>query len=147
MRIIALVLLGLLVSGCATVTRGTTDQVQFVSEPPGANVRTSMGHTCVAPCTLQFSRKDEFVATFSMPGHVEQQVQVNTRIAGAGAAGFVGNAVVGGLIGMGVDAATGSTLEHFPNPVSVIMEPVAVAPRGPPRRPAPTRQPPPPPSS
>jgi hypothetical protein len=47
---------------------------------------------------------------------------VATRVAGAGAAGFAGNVLVGGLVGMGVDAATGSTLEHYPNPVSVILE-------------------------
>jgi hypothetical protein len=148
MRIIAVVFLGLLASGCATVTRGTTEQIQFVSEPSGAAVRTSMGHTCVAPCTLPFSRKDEFITTFSMPGYVDQQIPVGTRVAGSGAVGFAGNVLIGGVIGMGVDVATGSALEHFPNPVSAIMEPVAIAPspRGPPaaRRPPPTRQPPPP---
>ena len=30
----------------------------------------------------------------------------------------------GGLVGMGVDAATGSTLEHFPNPVFVTLQPI-----------------------
>jgi hypothetical protein len=36
--------------------------------------------------------------------------------------------------GMGVDAATGSTLEHFPNPVFVTLQPIGkVAP--PPRKP------------
>jgi hypothetical protein len=55
------------------------------------------------------------------------QVPVSTRIAGAGAAGFAGNILVGGLVGMGVDAATGSTLEHFPNPVLASLVPLKKA--------------------
>jgi hypothetical protein len=145
-RIVLVALLGLLVSGCATVTRGTTSQVELLSEPPGAEARTSLGHACVTPCTLQFNRKDEFTVTFSKPGYREQQVDVTTRVAGAGAAGFVGNVVVGGVVGMGVDAFTGSTLEHVPNPVSVELQrlshgapPRAVRPRPP--RPAAPREP------
>ena len=52
-KLLVCVAAGLAVSGCATVTRGTTEQVQITSEPSGADVRTSMGPTCVTPCTLQ----------------------------------------------------------------------------------------------
>ena len=104
--------------GCATVTRGTTSQVTITSEPAGAEARSSLGHACTAtPCTWEVSRKSEFVVNFSKEGYADLQVPVSTRIAGAGAAGFAGNVIVGGLIGMGVDAATGSTLDHYPNPV------------------------------
>jgi membrane-bound inhibitor of C-type lysozyme len=127
-------LAGLTLAGCATVTRGTTNQVQIVSEPSGALARTSLGHQCSTPCTLQLSRKDEFSVTFAMPGYEEQTIVVKTQIAGAGAAGFAGNVLVGGVIGMGVDAATGSTLEHVPNPVSAVLRPL---PRPTPQRSAP----------
>jgi len=109
------------------MTRGTTEQVEILSDPPGAQARTSLGHLCVTPCTLQFERKDPFVVTYSKPGFVPQEVSVTTRVAGAGAAGFVGNVVVGGVVGMAVDAASGSTLEHVPNPVTVTLEPVGSA--------------------
>ena len=102
---------------CATVTRGTTEQITFDSTP-SAEMRTSTGLTCpTTPCTLDVSRKSEFVATFSKQGYQSQNVIVQTRVAGAGAAGFAGNVLIGGVVGMGVDAATGSTLEHYPNPV------------------------------
>ena len=39
--------------------------------------------------------------------------QVATQLAGAGAAGFAGNALLGGLIGMGVDASTGATFRSW----------------------------------
>ncbi len=72
---------------------------------------------------LQVDRKAEFIATFSKDGYEGQDIMVQTRVAGSGAAGFVGNVLVGGLVGMGVDAATGATLEHYPNPVVASLAP------------------------
>jgi len=57
-----------LCASCATITRGTSEQIQIVSDPPGAEARTSMGFVCVTPCTLQAGRKDEFTVTVSKPG-------------------------------------------------------------------------------
>lgn len=126
MRSIFIVCIGAIaLGGCATVTRGTTNQMQIVSEPTGVTARTSLGHQCSTPCTLQVNRKDEFSVVFTHPGYEEQTVRVITQLAGAGAAGFAGNVILGGVVGMGVDAATGSTLEHVPNPVSVVMKPLA----------------------
>ncbi|MDB5595410.1 MAG: translation initiation factor 2 [Hyphomicrobiales bacterium] len=125
MKIIMIAALGLAVSGCATITRGTTDQVAINSEPAGALATTSTGLTCPStPCTFEVPRKSEFVVSFSKPGYSPQQVPVGTKVAGAGAAGMAGNILIGGVIGMGVDASTGATLEHFPNPVFVTLEPV-----------------------
>jgi len=64
-------------------------------------------------------------------------VDVKTQLAGTGAAGFAGNLVAGGVAGMWLDVSTGATLEHSPNPVSVILRPLAPAPAV--RLPAPRR--------
>jgi hypothetical protein len=126
---------------CATVTRGTTEQITFDSEPPAA-MRISTGLTCpTTPCTLQVDRKSEFVATFSKDGYASQDIMVQTRVAGSGAAGFAGNVLIGGIIGMGVDAATGSTLEHYPSPVTASLAPLAVSSKYRGRKPAAARGP------
>jgi PEGA domain len=109
----------ILLGACATVTRGTTNQVQIMSEPSGANVKTSFHQTCTTPCTLTVNRKDSFQVTISLAGYKDEIVNVNTRVAGEGAAGFVGNVIIGGVAGMAADAITGATLEHFPNPIEV----------------------------
>jgi len=83
-----------------------------------------MGFSCVTPCTLQTSRKDEFSVLISKPGYHTVEVPVRTQVAGAGAAGFAGNIILGGVVGMAADAATGATLEHFPNPVTVTLTPL-----------------------
>lgn len=117
--------------GCATVTRGTTDQITVNSEPAGAEARSSLGHSCAStPCNWEVNRKAEFIVSFSKPGYEDTQVPVQTRVAGSGAAGFAGNVLVGGVIGMGVDAATGSTLEHYPNPVIASLVPLKKAASG-----------------
>jgi hypothetical protein len=131
MRSVWVVAFALALGACASVTRGWNNQVQFHSNPPGAEVRTSMGHVCITPCTLQFGRKDEFVATFSKAGYETQHIQVNTRIAPGGAAGFAGNVILGGVVGAGVDVASGATLEHCPNPVTVTLRPTGRSPRTP----------------
>lgn len=110
------------VSACATVTRGTTNKVQIFSEPSGAQVITSLNHTCTTPCTLTLNRKDEISVKFVLAGYKEAIVEVRTQLAGTGALGVAGNALVGGVIGVGVDVATGSALEHIPNPVQVTLE-------------------------
>jgi hypothetical protein len=111
-----------ILAGCATVTRGTTNQIQIRSEPSGAQVATSLAHNCMTPCTINVSRKDEFSITMTLPGYRTEKIEVGTRVAGAGVAGFAGNVIIGGVVGMGVDAVTGSTLEHYPNPVVVTLQ-------------------------
>lgn len=117
-----------LLAGCATVTRGTTNQIQLHSEPPGAQARTSLSQVCTTPCTLQVARKAEFSVVFSKPGFQDQTIDVKTELAGKGAAGFAGNILVGGIVGMGVDAYTGATLRHVPNPVRAVLQPLDAGP-------------------
>jgi hypothetical protein len=111
---------------CATITRGTTQQVTVESSPPGAAVRTTTGFTCEAtPCTFKMPRKEGFNVTISKDGYKPATVTVESKVAGGGAAGFAGNIIAGGVIGMGVDATSGAMQDLVPNPVSVTLEPVA----------------------
>ena len=48
-QVVAAAAIASLCASCATVTRGTTEQIQIVSDPPGAEARTSMGFVCVIP--------------------------------------------------------------------------------------------------
>ncbi|MBV9077673.1 MAG: translation initiation factor 2 [Methylobacteriaceae bacterium] len=120
----AVIGLALSLGACASITRGTDEEVVFQSEPAGAAVATSTGANCPAtPCTIKIARKQEFVATFSKPGYASRDVKVTTKLNGGGGAAFAGNALVGGVIGAGVDAYNGSALDHDPNPVSATLSP------------------------
>ena len=73
MRIILVLAAAAMCSGCATVLRGTTDQVGFNSTPSGAEVHTSNGLGCVTPCTLTVKKNEEFIATFQKDGFVRNK--------------------------------------------------------------------------
>jgi len=83
-----------------------------------------MGFVCTTPCTLQTNRKDEFTVTISKAGYHSAEVPVKSQVGGGGAVGFAGNVLLGGVVGMAADAATGATLDHFPNPVTVTLVPL-----------------------
>ncbi|RMG30990.1 MAG: PEGA domain-containing protein [Gammaproteobacteria bacterium] len=119
-----LVFTPLLASGCATITRGTTEAFVVKSDPSGAQVHLSTGETCTTPCTLRKKRKDSFVVHISKPGYQPVEVQVVNEVSGGGAAGMAGNVIFGGLIGAAVDAGSGAMLHLVPNPVDVKLEPI-----------------------
>lgn len=113
----------LALSGCATITRGSNDVLQVVTVPSGASVQTSNGYSCeTTPCVLKMPRRSEFVVTLRKRGCKTARVNVTHVTANSGAAGVAGNVLVGGIIGLGVDAATGASQDLVPNPVSVTME-------------------------
>lgn len=111
--------------GCATITRGSSEAFVVESTPSGADVRLSSGEVCKTPCTLKKKRKDNFVVFIKRDGYEPAEVSVISETAGAGAAGMAGNVLLGGLIGVGVDAATGATKKLTPNPVRVTLNPVS----------------------
>jgi hypothetical protein len=108
---------------CATVTRGEHTAWEVRTTPPGAQVKTSNGMTCDStPCSLRMMRKDEFSAAVSKAGYKTVNIQVHHKLSGSGGAGLAGNVLVGGLIGLGVDAYTGASLDLTPNPVDLALE-------------------------
>jgi membrane-bound inhibitor of C-type lysozyme len=111
-------------ASCATVARGTTDDVVINYSPSDAKVTTSLNHACATnPCTVKAPRKEPFDVTVSKPGYETQTVHVATGVSRKGAAGMAGNVLIGGIIGIGVDAATGAAKDHYPNPVNVQLQP------------------------
>ena len=130
-------------AGCATITRGTTTDFKVSSTPPGASVTTSTGFSCApTPCVIRkMIRKEAFDATFTLAGYKPKVAHIQSLVEGGGAAGAVGNVVVGGVIGIAVDATDGAMDDLVPNPLAVTLQPVetAAAPAPPPTvAPAPT---------
>lgn len=114
----------LLLSSCATITRGVHEKLKVQSDPPGATVTLSTGETGVTPATfVEKRRRDSFTVTVSKPGYVSETVTVQSKAGGTGGTAMAGNLLVGGAIGMGVDAGTGAYDSLYPNPVSVKLAP------------------------
>jgi hypothetical protein len=113
----------LLLGGCATITRGTTDTWTVNTTPSGAAVKTSNMFSCeLTPCTFKISRKAEFNVTITKPGYKEWTGRVTHHVASGGGAAMAGNVILGGLIGAVADASSGAMNDLVPNPLNVTLE-------------------------
>jgi hypothetical protein len=112
-RVIAVVACGFTVAACSASmpslnflsSSPPTEALRFESEPPGAEIKTSLGQTCRTPCELTVQAAPELSATFALNGYQPQTVSVRSEAA----------------------AGLGSP-RLAPNPVYVELRPAAVAP-------------------
>lgn len=113
-----------LLSGCASVTRGSKDTLVVESTPSGANVRLSTGQVGKTPTSFRLPRKHDLVVFIEKEGYEPLEINVTSQISGAGGAGMAGNVLVGGLIGAAVDLGTGAMRDLRPNPIQVTLTPL-----------------------
>ena len=117
-------LASLQLGACATVVRGTKQKFTIQSSPPAAEAKTSLGVTCTTPCTFKTDRKTRFTVTVSKDGYETQTVPVGRHMTkDGGIITFGGNWVIGGAIGMGIDATSGAMFDLWPNPLIVTLKP------------------------
>ena len=98
--------------GCATIIRGTEQQVAINTDPPGAQVQLSNGTSCVSPCLLNCQRNQTLLLTISKEGYFTQTATLLPTLSGAGA-------ILGGLI----DYGTGAVYDLQPNPLHLTLIP------------------------
>ncbi|MDJ0911424.1 MAG: PEGA domain-containing protein [Woeseiaceae bacterium] len=120
----AIILAALLATGCASITRGTTELFVIETTPSNTKVTLSNGMYCTTPCSLKVPRRGDFVVTIERPGYETVRTTVESGIDGEGTAGMAGNVLFGGVIGAGIDASTGAMHSHQPNPLIVTLVPV-----------------------
>ncbi|MBI1405424.1 MAG: PEGA domain-containing protein [Caulobacter sp.] len=127
-KLAALALAATHVSACATILRTDSEKFTIESSPPGAEATTSLGVTCTTPCTFKAKRKDRFTVTVSKDGYEPVTAEVGRKLAsGGGTTTFLGNAIAGGAIGVGVDFATGAPYDLYPNPLVITLKPLGQA--------------------
>lgn len=114
----------LLASGCATVVRGTKQNVRIESNPAGATIQLSTGARGVTPATFDLPRKDLVVVDFTKEGYEPLSVTMVPMQSKAGTIAGAGNALIGGAIGGAIDGGTGATLDLQPNPLIVTLRPI-----------------------
>jgi hypothetical protein len=111
-------------TGCATLTRGTTEAYQVVSDPPGALVTLSTGETCSTPCTLAKKRDESFLVTIEKAGYEPYRIQVNSESCDQGRLAMVGNLLlIGSVFWASIDSLSGATQQLSPNPCRVKLAP------------------------
>jgi hypothetical protein len=125
MRMRAIVVLAFHLAGCATITRGTS-QVVAVSTPgvPGATctlTSPSVGtQVVVTPATISLPKGRDAVSV-----RCEKECyQDGAGIIASNMEGMAaGNLILGGVVGLGVDAASGAMNSYSPE-VQIVMPPI-----------------------
>ncbi|HKD67957.1 MAG TPA: PEGA domain-containing protein [Candidatus Binataceae bacterium] len=108
------ILMIVMLAGCATTLRGTSEQLQIYSTPGGATASLSDGQSCTTPCDIKISRGKAYNVTFNKDGCESATQLISPKIAGSGVAESL---VVGGII----DFADGAVYDSEPNPVSATL--------------------------
>lgn len=113
-----------LVSGCATVIKGTDETISVVTEPAGATCTLTregktVGVVNPTPGSVEVDRdKDDVTVNCVMEDYEESYEVVSAEFSGY----TVGNVLAGGVIGIAVDAASGANSE-YPDEVKIVMVP------------------------
>lgn len=102
-RIAPLLALLLAPAACATIIHGTSQDIAIHSTPENAAVvvdSAPIGHT---PLVYKMSRNREHTVTLTLDGYQPETIHLTRSVSGW----FFGNILIGGLVGIAVDAVTG----------------------------------------
>ncbi len=128
--IVVLCAAGIMASGCATEVRGTTETVDVKTDPVGATCEFMrggevLGSLVSTPGKYELRRHNEPVrVTCSLEGYTPKTKTLNSEFAGA----TFGNILLGGVIGVVVDAASGANNE-YPDEVDMMLVPASSRPK------------------
>jgi uncharacterized protein YceK len=121
--IILLLTVALVLAGCATIFKGTDQEIKINSTPSQAKlvIKTSGGVVTwegATPATVKLARKNEYIVTVSLQGYKDRDVNItHASIEGW----FWGNLLCGGVIGIIVDATNGAMHRLGPDDISVAL--------------------------
>ena len=134
---IVILSIGVMVSGCATIIKGTKEAIA-VTTPPTTGAKCTLKNSegiwyLMTPGNAMVHKtKNELHITCKKEGFEDASKIVDADFNGV----TFGNAIAGGLIGVGVDAASGANYQ-YPQAIKVPMTPVAAATAPPPAESAP----------
>ncbi len=128
-KLITAIAASISLSACATVTKGSNDTVKMTSTPSEASIlfedtaQKLQPARCQTPCEIELNRKRTYKTTVSKEGYEDFVVMMEPKLSTSGGTAFAGNLLVGGLIGAGVDAATGASKDLTPNNLDITLAP------------------------
>lgn len=106
-------------TSCASIITGTKDKITFNSTPEGAKVIHKGIEKCTTPCTTEIPRSlSKQMVTFEKEGYNSKEVKLTKTFNPV----TLLNILLGGAIGVGIDAATGSLTKYSPKEYKVELE-------------------------
>jgi uncharacterized protein DUF3108 len=114
LRVAAVLIAAVLLPGCATVVEGTSQSIAVNTEPAGAACRFTrngqvLGSITDTPGSLIVRKKnDDIDVTCEKPGYQNATAHLRADLAVA----TFGNVLIGGIVGVILDASTGANFKY-----------------------------------
>ncbi len=113
----------LLTTGCATIVKGSDQTILFDTDPTGAICSImrdgeTLYESFATPLSLSIEKdKDHLMITCNKDGYKEKIVNTDSEFEGMA----FGNLIFGGIIGVGIDAASGA-MNKYPTQIILPLE-------------------------
>lgn len=114
-----------ILSGCATIFKGSSADIKVNSTPSGAEVWINDINKGTTPQTMSLKRDQNHVLEFRMDGYEPVRIEVNKKFDAATT--IVGNIFSWALLGIVVDVATGAAYSLNPHDVQANMKQLQAA--------------------
>jgi len=106
-NIIALSIIILFVTSCATILTGTKDRITFNSTPTGATIYKDGVEQCKTPCTIRVKRSlDDTDIEYKLDGYETRLVTLDKEF------NVLSVLNLGNLLGWGIDALSGAVMKY-----------------------------------
>lgn len=106
-----------LMSSCATIVSGSKQNVKFSSNPSTATIFIDEVEVGKTPFEIKLARKSEHSVMLKLEGYQTYQTKLTKKFN----AWFLGNILIGGLIGIIIDPITGAMYNLTPNEINAQM--------------------------
>ena len=115
MPLLATAVILLYMSGCATVLRGTKQDVAVTSAPGGASVYVDGDNAGMTPCTVELKRNSSHTIRVELAGYQPYEVRLENKFS---IGWSIASLLVNSPLGLVIDIVTGAVYTIDPGTVS-----------------------------
>lgn len=108
----------LVLSGCATIFSGSKEEIEFTSEPAGANIVINNNEEGLTPLKVSLKKGNEYVVEIIKEGFKKKTYRLSYSIN----TGWLILDIISGLIGIVVDGITGNWYDFDINHYNTVLE-------------------------
>lgn len=98
---------------------GSTKEISVKTQPSGATAIVDGGATKTTPCEFKLTRDVSHQIQIEKSGYKTVRIDIESKESGA----ILGSILLGGLIGVAIDAGTGASKTLYPDDIDLALTP------------------------
>ncbi|OLD74169.1 MAG: hypothetical protein AUI33_06455 [Ignavibacteria bacterium 13_1_40CM_2_61_4] len=108
----------MIINGCAILFSGTNAGVRMESSPDGVEVWVNGAKAGVTPCKIELKKNQEYSVEFRKEGYTTRTYRLTNSVG----AGWIILDILGGLVPVVIDAATGAWYGLSQDNINTVLE-------------------------